>query len=395
MLYRRGFFQSNLIDRIENPHSDYIEGLLSGGMNDLVLQVTQKCNFNCRYCLYSGKEEIERTHTNTNMNRDVAFKAVDYLAKHSYDSPTIHISFYGGEPLLNMELIYAVTNYVKTKFFSKRIEFSLTTNGSLLNNEVLSFFEKNDFKVSISLDGPKEVQDKHRRARNGVDGTYLIVYSNLQIIKKTFPDFYKHNLLFLPVIIDDEDYSIVKEYFSEEGIAPDRITPLKANLNGIDYYLSASNINNSSLKFTNVDSGGINEPAFENLYRVYKDKTTLPRIWHHNGQCIPGIQRLFVDVDGFFYPCEKIIENEGFRIGSIYDGINYEKAYQFANVGKLSEKECKHCWAMRFCELCISQCIDCESKDISSEVKRRVCESQKEKALWTFKKIIDKDELNR
>ena len=83
MLYRRGFFQSNLIDRIENPHSDYIEGLLSGGMNDLVLQVTQKCNFNCRYCLYSGKEEIERTHTNTNMNRDVALKEFDYLEKNS------------------------------------------------------------------------------------------------------------------------------------------------------------------------------------------------------------------------------------------------------------------------------------------------------------------------
>ncbi len=390
MLQNKGFLQFQVIDKVENTHSRYINDMLSGCLNDVVLQVTQECNFNCRYCLYAGNGQIERSHSCVKMEIDVAVRAIDYLYEHSYDSPSIHISYYGGEPLLNRNLIYNITDYVKSKFVSKIVDFSLTTNGSLLNKECIDFFEKNNFKISVSLDGPQYIQDKHRKMANGIDGTYSKVYSNLQFIKENYPRFFEQNVFFLPVVIDDEDYTIVKDYFKNEGISQEKITPLKANLNGIDYFLSLSQINNSSLKSTEVDSGGINESSFVNLYNIYKNKRPIPRIWHHNGQCIPGLQRLFVDVEGYYYPCEKIIENKAFRIGSIYEGIDTQKANEFANIGKITEKECMHCWALRFCELCVSQCLDCDKHEITREAKRKACQSQHEKALWTLKKIIDR-----
>lgn len=390
MLKNRGFLKTSVIDRVENPNSPHIGDMLLGCINDLVLQVTQRCNFNCRYCLYAGNGRIERTHSSLNMPTDIAIRSIDYLYEHSYDSPSIHISYYGGEPLLNYDLICWITKYAQSRFISKKINFSLTTNGALFNKDNLDFFEKNDFKISVSLDGPQVIQDKHRRMVNGLDGTYSTVYSNLQLIKNQYPAFFKKNIYFLPVVIDDEDYNIVKEYFDSEGIAPEKVSPLKANLNGIDYYLSASNINNSSLKTTEEDSGGINEPSFNNLYNVYKNKSPISRVWHHNGQCIPGLQRLFVDVNGYFYPCEKIIESEALHIGSVYDGIDQKKVLEFANIGKLTNEDCKHCWALRFCELCVSQCVDCGRNTITNEVKKRACQSQREKALWTLKKIIDR-----
>lgn len=390
-LHNRGFFKNDIIEKVENPHLKYIKGLLDGGINDLVLQVTQRCNFNCRYCLYAGKEQIERTHFSKDMKKSVAFKAVDYLFEHSYDANNIHISFYGGEPLLNLDLIRRVVDYAKDKFALKKISFSLTTNGSLINDECVDFFCRNDFKVSISFDGPMHIQNKHRKTANGIDGTFSIVYSNIRRIKDNNPIFFNNNLFFMPVVIDDEDYQVIKDFFLSENISSDKITPLKANLNGVDYHYSFTRINNSSLKYTKMDSGNINEQAFNSLYNIYKNKSKISNIWHHNGQCIPGVQRLFVDVDGSFYPCEKIIENPAFRIGSLFDGIKIETVEKMTNIGQLTEDDCKQCWALRFCELCISQCLDCDNNCITRDAKIRACKSQREKALWMLKNIIDRE----
>ena len=98
---------------------------------------------------------------------------------------------------------------------------------------------------------------------------------------------------------------------------------------------------------------------------------------------------MFVDVYGDFYPCEKVSENKVLSIGNVEDGIETKKVIDFLNIGTLSEKNCKSCWAMRFCNLCIDQCIDYEFGNLSQKVKETYCNMQKNKALAFLKKRIN------
>lgn len=389
MLKHRGMFSTQIVKEINNPHIPYVESLLLGSVNDMTLQITRMCNFDCRYCLYAGEEGIERTHENDNMSLEVAYKSIDFLFAHSCDSNKINIAFYGGEPLLNFELIQKVVEYVKTKFYSKAIQYSMTSNGSILNEEIVHFLIENNFFLSISLDGPEHVQNKHRTFRNTGKGTFNTVMRNVQYIKKNFPDFFYKNLSFTPVVIDDENYEIVSSFFSQHDILKTNVTPLKANLNGIDYYLSsASDIDNSSIRNIDKDSAGINDDALHSLRNMYNRKTPIPSVWHHNGQCVPGIQRVFVDCHGILFPCEKVVENKAFVIGNIEEGFNINKIIEMLSIGKLSEERCKNCWAMRFCEICVSLCLDVDTNKFSASMKEHACKAQEDNAMWILKKII-------
>ena len=92
---------------------------------------------------------------------------------------------------------------------------------------------------------------------------------------------------------------------------------------------------------------------------------------------------------GDFYPCEKLIECPNLSIGNIESGLNIQKIVDFLNIGKSTEADCKHCWAMRFCEMCIAQCFDPEQGNITVEAKRISCDKQKQKTLYFFKKLIE------
>ena len=389
MLRRRGAFSSGLIKNVRNPFLDYAESFLENSVNDMVLQVTKNCNFNCRYCLYAGDEGIERGHEETCMTQEMARKCIDFLYKHSSDSPKINISFYGGEPLLNFNLIKDAVEYAKTKFYSKPVDFSMTINGSLLNKNNVDFLVDNQFALSISLDGPKTVQNRHRKFKDTGKGTFSTVMSNVMYIKNEYPDFFERYVSFIPVVIDDEDYRNVSDFFSEVGVSDSKVKPIKANLNGVDYYLSSSNgVMNSSL--TNVDkaSDGINDDAARSLLGMYQRKEKISPVWHHGGQCIPGAQRIFVDCNGNFFPCEKIVENDALKIGNLRDGFDIRKIKDMMSIGQLTEDRCKKCWACRFCEICVSLCLDVDSNTISRKIKERACKAQQDNAMWIFKKMI-------
>ena len=126
------------------------------------------------------------------------------------------------------------------------------------------------------------------------------------------------------------------------------------------------------------------------LERIYIDKCAMPRKWHHNGPCIPGFKRLFVDTEGAFYLCEKVLERKEFIIGDIYTGIDKNKVDQLLNIGKLTETRCMSCWASRFCNICAAYCNDVETDRITSQQKHLECDRQEAKSLLFLKQYIDK-----
>ena len=378
LLLDKGFFKSTFVEKIEHPDTKYLSVMTDRCINQLILGITNLCNFSCRYC---HQAEGKLLSTKSAMDCATAFKSIDFLFEHSKDAFEVTVTFYGGEPLLNFELIKSVVEYASEKFKTKNVTFNMTTNASLLSDDTVAFLVKNNFDLLISLDGNPQVQNHHRRyLSNGAD-TFDSVWKNIMRIKDKYPDYFSSNVNFNSVILNDENPDDINLFFENEGISKDKVSIRRADMSGIDYSFSqiaAHNLSDTDILYNRI---------YKDYHEHYSDKSIIPKTWHHNGPCIPSVRRLFVNADGDFFPCEKIDGDSSCKIGSLSDGINIGKVNELLNVGKLSENECKKCWAMRFCTMCVHDCID--DGKISKEKKLEHCKLQKETAVMFLKKYIE------
>lgn len=390
LLIESGFITKSFIEEVKHSATDDYIAITNRSVQRLILQVTQHCNFSCRYChnIYSGSARF--VNERSNMSWDIAKRSIDFLIGHSQDSETVDIYFYGGEPLLNFALIKRAVEYTEIRINTKKVIYHITTNGSLLTKEIALFLAKYRFKVAISLDGAEERQDWARKFSNG-DSTFNIVWNNIQMLLSLFKDQYD-NVMFLPVIFVDEDKKTVLDFFNSHGINQSRILFLNANTSGMDY--SHGVLENESVqdgiinaKWVNYDI--IDENEFNDFLKKYYNKHAVSKSWHHAGTCIPGYFKIFVNTHGLFYPCENAPNCSDTCIGNVIDGINVERAIKLLNIGKLTENECKNCWAIRYCSMCALYCIDEEKGCISREVKYLNCVAYKKHALKILKKYID------
>ncbi|MCP5106173.1 MAG: radical SAM protein, partial [bacterium] len=156
--------------------ADAVKKLHEKGLKQLILELTRGCNLNCGYCSTAGKYSGPDT-SQIHMTREQCRKAVDFFCQRNGDIQQSFITFYGGEPLLRLDLIKYTVQYVKKKRGGEKYSFNLTTNGTLLNKENLDFFIGNDFFLMVSLDGPETVNDRYRRFKNG-KGTFKSILKN-------------------------------------------------------------------------------------------------------------------------------------------------------------------------------------------------------------------------
>lgn len=382
MMLQKGLMRPAFVDEVINPATEYIENIVDRCINDLTLQVTRDCNFRCRYCLYANSNGIERGHEKINMNWNIARRSVDYLYEHSKDSTAISIAFYGGEPMLNFKLIKSVVEYSEKLFYTKPIKFSMTINGSILTDYMIDFLVKHNFYITISFDGPSEIQNEHRRFNRTGQGTFLDVYSNVKKIKQKYSNYFSNNVSFLPVIFEDENEKKVIDFYQDNNIENEKISLVEADLTGIDY------------KPRGLTNYAMEREKYAVDMSCFEKKGGIPSRWHHAGPCIPAIKSLFVDINGYFFPCESVIAYEELAIGNIENGIDLNKVKSMMNIGQLTIEECKNCWLMRFCRICMLTCIDVESRVITRERKLTSCKGQEERALAFLKYYIDNLEGN-
>ncbi|SEU02798.1 Radical SAM superfamily protein [Enterococcus malodoratus] len=140
-----GFIKKKNLTEIKHPESNNLEKSMDGFIEQLTLQVTQGCNLVCGYCPYSCSSSNQRSHSNTKMSEEIAYKAVDLFYEKSALIDPVTISFYGGEPLLNISLIKKVVKYANDKFFGKKVNYGITTNGTVINSSIFQFFQDNNF----------------------------------------------------------------------------------------------------------------------------------------------------------------------------------------------------------------------------------------------------------
>ncbi|MEK4999146.1 Cys-rich peptide radical SAM maturase CcpM [Paenibacillus sp. FSL H7-0918] len=395
-----GFLAEKQDFEMIHPMSDSLQHNLSRSVGSITLQVTQNCNLRCSYCAYSGSY-LHRVHTNKRMKKEVALKAIKFLIEHSVDSPIINIGFYGGEPLLEMDLIKACVAYAREQSAGKELTFNLTTNATLITDETLEFLSSNDFNLTISLDGDEVAHDRNRVFAVNNKGSFQTIMDNIENIKNKTPD-YVDKVMFNAVIDPNSDFSCSTNFFSNYETVKD--FAVMASDIASSYKKSESLINDSFIKMYNYEvfklflykfdrlkKNDVSKLVMESFDQIQENVHNRLRISfydvkkdHHSGPCVPGVQRLFVNADGALYPCERVSEASSvMRIGHIDTGFELDNIRNILNIGTITEKECKECWAFRYCTSCAMAADDIS--EFSAAKKLSICNKVKENTESLFK----------
>jgi uncharacterized protein len=369
----RGLLHRSPDEVVAPPYCEQcVEKMLIANVQMMCLELSQQCNLRCRYCAYSGNYADMRSHQSRFMSPETAFKAVDYYLEHSADIEQRVISFYGGEPLLNKDTLLRTFEYARAHPAAKsNLRFSVDTNGTLVTDELLDFFMKNEFIVQISLDGPQHVHDRSRVFRNG-RGSWQRIDRLLNRIYDRDANFYENSVFIActmappyPVWELDKFFSGERErnlnmmvnFVDEEGVDLAAIYPEEFAKGDLWKDLREYHANYLDLMCTGrrdeVTSVGraLYDRALIDV--VSKANRKADGRISCNGICVPGMRKMFVDVDGHYYPCERV--GQDFKIGHVDSGFDRAAIDSLIeDYRRMCEKKCHQCWAARMCRLCFA-----------------------------------------
>ncbi|QNK41196.1 Cys-rich peptide radical SAM maturase CcpM [Caproicibacter fermentans] len=392
------------VEEIRHPYSKFISTFLDRKLPKITLQLTQNCNFRCKYCVYSEEHNMkQRTHSNKRMSWETAKKAVDFLLAHSADSPDVNIGFYGGEPLLEFPFIQQIVEYSERVFSGKKLTFNITTNGSLLTDEIIRYFEKHDVSLMISLDGPKEINDKNRVFADG-RGTFETVMDHIARVREIAPKYAEKlqismvmdplddfdcinaicleghdiNQLNIMASIVDQEYDGKETEFSEAYTYKFEYQRFLSILSALNRFPKSKV---SPIVYHTIASTIADNVKFDAVRGLRK-------IDAPSGPCVPGQMRLFIDTSGRFFPCERVSEKSpAMCIGRLDKGFDFEQTDHLLNIAKLTEKTCKNCWCFRYCTICAKKC-DVGASELSGDAKLSFCQESKDMAYSKLRQYL-------
>lgn len=319
-----------------------------GVVKAICLHVAHDCNLACKYC-FAGKGEYDGPKGL--MSFETGKRALDFLIEQSGTRKNLEVDFFGGEPLMNWEVCKKLVEYGREqeKIHNKNFRFTLTTNGLLINDDVIEFCNREMGNVVLSLDGRKSTNDAMRVSRNGA-GSYDLIIDKF----KKFADSrnqenyymrgtYTHNNLdFSKDIIHMADMGFKELSIEPVVCSPDEPYALKnGDLPTLkeQYQILADEM----LKRYRKGNGFT-------FYHYMIDLDAGPCIVKRVSGCGVGTEYLAVTPNGELYPCHQFVGDEKFLLGNIWDGItNKQVLEQFENCNVYSHKECKDCFAKLYC----------------------------------------------
>ena len=319
-----------------------------GIVKALCLHVAHTCNLNCSYCFASqGKYSGERAI----MSLEVGKSALDFLIKNSGTRHNLEVDFFGGEPLMNFQMLKDLVSYARKieKEHNKNFRFTLTTNGVLIDDEVIEFANKEMSNVVLSLDGRKEVHDRFRVDYNG-NGSWEKIVPKFQklVSARGNKDYYMrgtfthHNPDFLQDIKTMLDLG-----FTELSMEPVVCSPTDSSAL-TDSDLPVLFDQYEQLAKLMIERKKAGKPF--TFYHYMIDLTGGPCIYKRISGCGSGTEYMAVTPWGDLYPCHQFVGDEKFKLGDIYNGItNSEISEKFAKCNVYSHKECENCWARLYC----------------------------------------------
>ena len=382
-------------------------------LHQMILDITEFCNLRCHYCSREGMQTDAGNYKRKSMSIQTAFAAINFFHAHSsqVEDRDRALSFYGGEPLIEFNLIQRCVEYAQSKFGDEGVHFALTTNGVLLNENMAKYFAENRFNITVSVDGPQRIHDKYRIDWAG-NGSYEQTINGLRLLYKTYGADAHSKILINMVVTPPYDLDALNDLWIEQSWLPkDIITVINyVETEGTNFLEEYPSFNQSyeihhrtkrralsTFKRSCLNKESASTPVAKalneiSLLRIYKRPLTpAPRkVSPLNGCCVPGVRRIFVTCDGELKLCEKASGSP--VLGSVngYDPrIMWSILDEYA---KESIHDCRRCWAVNLCSICFDKAYRNGKFDITH--KRAFCRSKRKQlaaGLKTFCSILERD----
>ncbi len=318
-----------------------------GVVKAICLHVAHGCNLACSYC-FAGKGEYNDKGL---MSLETGKKAIDFLIEQSGSRKNLEVDFFGGEPLLNWKVCKELVEYARSKeeHYNKIFRFTLTTNGILLNDEVIEFCNREMSNVVLSLDGRQQTHDKFRVSSDGA-GSYAKIINKF----KQFADSRNQSDYYIRGTYThfNTDFSKDILHMADLGFKELSIEPVVANPNE-KYALRESDLPILKEQYEILASEMLKRYRKGNGFTFYHymiDLDSGPCIVKRISGCGVGTEYLAVTPTGDLYPCHQFVGDETFRLGDIYNGIvNKDVLEKFSGCNVYSHAECKDCFAKLYC----------------------------------------------
>ena len=332
----------------EDDYEKYALTSVASPIKSMCLHVSHDCNLRCEYCFastgdFGGGRML--------MDLETGKKAIDFLMKMSANRETLELDFFGGEPLMNFEVVKQIVAYAREeeKKYKKKIRFTITTNGMLLTEDKFDFINEEMSNVVLSIDGRKDVNDRVRCRVDG-SGSYDRIIENY---KKFVPlrgdkDYYvrgtytKYNL----------DFSEDVMHLFEQGFEQISVEPVMADPK-MPYAISDGDLPKIfkeyeilSEKITKIR----NEGRFINFFHFMLDLSGGPCLYKRLSGCGSGTEYLAVTPWGDLYPCHQFVGNEKFLLGNVDEGVkNTDMTDEFKMCNVYAKESCRDCFARFYC----------------------------------------------
>lgn len=314
----------------------------------LCLNIAHDCNIRCGYCFastgdYHGGRKL--------MPFSVAKKAIDFLLSTSGSRKRLEVDFFGGEPLMNFGVIKETVLYAREreKEYGKRIGFTITTNGTLLNKEIEEFINENMDNIVLSIDGRKQVNDRMRKFVDG-SGTY----DNIMPKLKSFVDSRGDKSYYIrgTFTANNLDFSSDVLHLAEEGFKEISIEPVVAEKEK-GYALREEHMPRIYQEYEKLASKYIeyneNGKGFR-YYHFLMDLDGGPCIYKRVSSCGSGVEYFAVTPDGELYPCHQFVGRQEYLMGDVWKGVtNKELMKEFSENTVYHKDKCRECWARFYC----------------------------------------------
>lgn len=314
----------------------------------LCLHVAHTCNLNCSYCFASqGKYHGDRAV----MSFEVGKRAFDFLIENSGSRRNLEVDFFGGEPLMDWDVVKQLVAYARSieKEKGKNFRFTLTTNGMLIDDDVIDFANREMSNVVLSLDGRKEVHDRFRKDYAG-NGSYDTIVPKFQrlVEKRGGKNYYvrgtftHYNTDFTNDIFKMADLGFTELSMEPVVCSPDdpcALTEQDLPILFEQYEILAKEM----IKREKEGRGFV-------FYHYILDLKNGPCIYKRITGCGSGTEYMAVTPWGELYPCHQFVGNEKYSLGNIWDGVKNEQLRdKFRKCNAYAREECKDCWAKLYC----------------------------------------------